>query len=88
MNALFNFISFLNSSQNAKIALSSESSHLRIHPVASEPHSDAPDEEELFWELEAEIENEERSLREQGISASAATRVRGNCLLSLKASSI
>ena len=59
-----------------------------MHPIASEPDSDTPDKEELSWELEAEIENEERSLREQGISASAAMRVRGNCLISLKASSI
>lgn len=61
----FIFILFVNST-NAKIALSS--SHLRTHPVASDPDTDAPDEDELSAEKEAEIENGYRSLREQSLT--------------------
>ena len=57
-----------NSSQNAKVAhltsqlLASSSASRR-----SDPDSDVLDEDELFAELEAEIENDDGPLREQGL---------------------
>jgi len=56
------------SSQNAKVAhltsqlLASSSASRR-----SDPDPDAPDEDDLFAELEAEIENDDGPLREQGL---------------------
>ena len=59
---------FRNSSQNAKVV------HLTSQLLASSSASrrsdadpDAPDEDELFAELEAEIENDDGPLREQGL---------------------
>jgi hypothetical protein len=54
--------------QNAKIAhLTSQLLASSSAPRRSDTDPDAPDEDDLFAELEAEIENDDGPLREQGL---------------------